>query len=429
MSEKIPGFKQGLGRLWSTGKVASSAARLAARRVVGLSGEAGTAVDARLGEALARELDSMKGMAMKVGQILSYFDGVLPDSTLGALRGLQHGATAVAWDALREVLEQGLGGRVEELFEQFDTEPVAAASVGQVYRAVHRGRAVAVKVQYPGIAATLQGDFQRIGALAGLASLLSAVDGQAIVEELRARVVEECDYLAEAGSQTFFASAFEGDPLVRIPPVIDERTCRTVLTTEWCDGADFYALLEASAARRNEVALTLTRFAYHSLWQLGRLNADPHPGNYLFDLEPGGPISFLDFGCVRAFDADYLEAQRRLTRIVLEGDEPAFPQALRAAGLVGRDRGYDYDYHWALLRHELSPYLSQPYRSQPYRFTPEFLKKSFEFARATQPNARKMAVPPQWIWQQRLQTGLHAILIRLRAEGDFATPFRQALEG
>jgi predicted unusual protein kinase regulating ubiquinone biosynthesis (AarF/ABC1/UbiB family) len=417
--DDLEGIRRGWGkRLMSTGRIAASATRLAARRLVGAEGEA----DGRIGEALARELDEMKGMAMKVGQILSYFDGVLPPATHDALRKLQQGTRPVAFERMAEVVTAAFGRPPSELFDRFETEPIASASIGQVYRAVYDGRDVAVKVQYPGIRETIAADFQRLGRFASLASLATAVDGAALVTELRERFAEECDYEREAVHGNAFADAFASDPEVAIPRAITERTRSTVITSEWAPGTDFYAFVEhADAERRNAVAQVLVRFAYRSFFELGTLNADPHPGNYLFPA--GGPVTFLDFGCVRRFEAEFVETQRRLARVILDDRRREFRDALVATGMVPNPDRFDFDLHWDLLAHQWAPY-----RAPGFRFTPDYLAHAADFSRPGNPNLRKLAIPPPWIWLQRLQWGLHAVLVRLGAEGDFATPLRALLD-
>jgi predicted unusual protein kinase regulating ubiquinone biosynthesis (AarF/ABC1/UbiB family) len=403
-----------IGRALATGKITKDALHLATRGV--LKRTAGE-TDAVIGEDLARELDKMKGIAMKVGQILSYFEGALPSPTHDALRTLQRGAQPVAFDTLVPVLESAFGRPLHTLFDSIDETPVAAASIGQVHRAVYAGRRVAVKIQYPKVRETFEADFARVGALARVASLATAVDGAALAAELRERVLEECDYLREADHQEAFARAFADDRAIVIPEVIRARCAETVLTTQWQDGEDFYQVCEhADRDRRSEIGLILARFAHRSLFGLGTLNADPHPGNYLFP--GGGSVVFLDFGCVRRFEPAYLERERALTLTVLNDRRADFRNALLETGIVPRPKKFDFDAHWALMRHQYAPYLSER-----FEFTPEYLRAGMSFSRPDNPNLRRLAIPPPWIWQQRLQWGLHAVLVRLAAEG----PFRDVL--
>jgi predicted unusual protein kinase regulating ubiquinone biosynthesis (AarF/ABC1/UbiB family) len=322
---------------------------------------------------------------------------------------------------MKTVIENAFGEPVDALFDDFDPKPIAAASIGQVYRAHFEGRPVAVKVQYPGIRDTMDDDFGRLEALSRMASLATAVDGRAIVRELQSRIHEECDYLREAAHQSAFAAAFADDADVAIPEVVYERTRDMVLTTAWSPGSDFYGFVGgASGDRRDEVGQVLARFAFRSLYGLGSLNADPHPGNYLFPDD--GRVVFLDFGCVRHFDAEFLAAQRHLTEVVIDDRRPEFDDALLAAGMVAKPDRFDFDHHWALMCHELSPY-----RSARFRFTTEYVRRGMEFSRPGNPNLRLLAIPPQWIWLERLTWGLHAVLARLDAEGPFADVMREAL--
>lgn len=407
------------GRFLSTGRIAGSALRLASRRLRGA--QAGQ-TDGAIGERLARELDGMKGLAMKVGQILSYFDGILPEETHAALRSLQAGSRAVDFAVMREVLEAELGGRVESLFEAFDETPVASASIGQVYRARYDGRAVAVKVQYPHVQETFRSDFGRIRKLAKLASLATAVDGPAIADELAERIGEECDYRREAAFQTAFAKAFSWEPRIQIPDVVEARSAERVITSTWCEGRDFYSFVESSTGdQRNAAGLLLARFAFTSLFRLGTLNADPHPGNYLFP--EGDAVVFLDFGCIRHFAPEILEVERELVRVVIEDRREAFRDALLATGIVAKPRRFDFDVHWAMLCHQYAPY-----RAPHFRFSMDYIREGMAFNRPSNPNLRKLAIPPYWIWLQRLHWGLHAVLARLQAEGDFRQVLCEALQ-
>lgn len=408
----------GFVRAAATGRVAAQAARLGLRRVLGRDPDD---ADALIGQKLAQELDQMKGLAMKVGQILSYMDGAVPPQVQEALRGLQRGGQPVAWEVLAGVVQEALGAPVAALFDSLDTVPAAAASVGQVHRGVYLGQPVAVKIQYPYVRATLSADFARISNLASLASLATRVDGPALARELRDRMLDECDYRREAAHQDLFANAYAADPDVRIPGVVHERTAETVITTAWADGEDFYTFLDrASQAEKNHVAKVLVRFAYTSLFGLGVLNADPHPGNYLFP--QGTQVVFLDFGCVRVFTDAELDPERALMQTVLNDDRAGFRDALVNTGMVPDPHRFDFDLHYAMMRH-----LLEPYWRPTFQFTAEHIRRAMEYNQPSNPNLRRLAIPPAWIWQQRLMWGLHAVLARLDAQGGFSDVMRQAL--
>lgn len=400
-------------------RVAWTAGRLAGRRL--FRREVGPK-DLALGDHLTAQLDEMKGLAMKVGQIVSYLDVPLPDAVQDQLAALQTGQRGMPAEQTRAVIEQALGRPVEALFDDFDFEPIAAASIGQVHRARVDGRAVAVKVQYPTVAESFAKDLGSLGRVASLASLASAVDGTAIVGELGARLVEECDYEREARMQRAFAAAFADDPDVRIPEVLEDRSAQTVLTTAWVEGEDFEALRHhADPARRNQIAATLVRFTYRSLLEFAAIQADPHPGNFLF--VPGGPVAFLDFGCVRAFDPEFVAAIRQMAAALRDDDRASFREATLAMGLVGRPRKFDYDHFYMVMEH-----LHRPLLVPHFRFDRSYVREAMALNGPTSPNARTMAMPPAYIWVARLQWGLWSVLTRLRAEGSFRGLLDELLE-
>jgi len=405
-----------------TRRLLGATARAGARRLVRTSKED----DLLFGDALFNELDAMKGMAMKIGQILSYMDGTLPQETQRALSKLQQGVRPVPFETIEEVLVTELGGPITDHFDHFDRDPIAAASIGQVHRATLRGQDLAVKVQYPNVRQTFEADMSQLRRLARVASMASQVDGLAIVAELRDRVLEECDYLAEARSTRRFAKAFADLPEIRVPEVIDDRSTARVLTTAWCEGRDLETFIaESTPEQRTRAALTLTRFAWRSLWRDGIIHADPHPGNQRYGDEDGAPhVVFLDFGCVRAFEPDYLARERAVLDAVLAGDRVRFREATLATGMVAKPRGFDWDIQWAMTRH-----LWEPYLTPTFRFTSEYIQRVSEFSRPTNPNLQRLSIPPPWIWLQRLTWGLHSVLARMGASGPFADVLRQALAG
>jgi predicted unusual protein kinase regulating ubiquinone biosynthesis (AarF/ABC1/UbiB family) len=393
--------------------VAWTAGRLAGRRLLGL--QAGER-DLELGERLTGQLDQMKGLAMKVGQIVSYLDVPLPEAVQDQLARLQTGQRGMPPAQVREVVEAALGRPVEALYEAFAWEPVAAASIGQVHRAVVDGRPVAVKVQYPAVARSFTDDLRAVGRISALASLATAVDGRALVHELGQRLVEECDYAREAQAQAAFARAFAADRDVLVPAVLLDRSAPTVLTTAWVEGESFAELRLADATRRDAVAATLVRFTYRSLLQLAAIQADPHPGNFLFPT--AGPtaaaVAFLDFGCVRGLELAMVEALRGIAAAVRDGDRPRFREAVQALGVVGKPHSFDYEHFFAVMEH-----LHRPLVSPRFTFEPAYVREGYALNGPGSPNARTMAMPPAYIWVARLQWGLWSILARLHASGSF----------
>lgn len=367
------------------------------------------------------ELDELKGMAMKVGQILSYMDGAVPERAQRRLAALQRGQSPLPFAQMRPVLEQGLGAPLEQLYDSIDEVAVAAASIGQVHRGRLEGREVAVKLQYPGVRETFSADVTQLRRIAGLAGLATQVDGQAIVDDLRDRLMEECDYLHEMRWQRRFAEWFADDPDIEVPAVFEDRCAETVLTTAWCEGVGLDVFTEAPQAARDRAGLALARFAWMPMFAHGSIHADPHPGNQLYRSD--GRVVVLDFGFVRTFERSWLDATRQELLAVLDSDRPSFVQAVRAGGMVARADRFDFDAHWEMQRHLWAPYIDKH-----HRFEADWLREGQRFSRPSNKNLRSLAIPPPWIWLTRLQWGLHTVLVRLGASGRYRDVLREALE-
>lgn len=390
--------------------VAWTASRLAGRRLIG---RRVGAQDTELGELLTGQLDQMKGMAMKIGQIVSYMDIPLPEEVLSTMSRLQTGQQGMDPQRTRAILEDALGASIETLFDAFEIQPIAAASIGQVHRAKLAGQEVAVKVQYPGVADTFRQDLGVINRIASLASLASAVDGKAIVRELGSRLAEECDYLREAQMQAAFATAFADDPAVHIPAVVPQLSVGNVLSSAWVEGDKFEALrTSGDQARIDATAEVLLRFSYRSLFNFALIQADPHPGNFIF--ERSGRVTFLDFGCVRQLEPDFVAALRAMTFAVRDRDMPSFRRAVVDLGVVGQPKRFDFDHFFMVMEH-----LYRPLVAPHFRYTREYTAEGMRHNGPTNPNARALAIPPAYVWVMRLQWGLSSILAKLGAQGSF----------
>ena len=193
-----------------------------------------------------------------------------------------------------EAVTRELGEAPDTLFEEFDIEPIAAASIGQVHRAITKdGQAVAVKVQYPGVDEAIANDLSNADPLLRIMRrAFPSLDPEPLVQELTERLVEEVDYELEARNQTLFAEYYEGHPYIHVPSVLPELSTKRVLTTELASGHRFDEVLEWSQEERNLAAETLYRFTFGSMYRLHAFNGDPHPGNYIF--RPGGEVTFLE---------------------------------------------------------------------------------------------------------------------------------------
>jgi predicted unusual protein kinase regulating ubiquinone biosynthesis (AarF/ABC1/UbiB family) len=375
-------------------------------------------------------LGTLRGLAAKVGQTLSYVDGLVPEgqreSYERALGKLRDSAPRSSADAVRKVIEEELGAPLERLFSAFDVEPFASASIGQVHRArLPDGRAVAVKVQHPGIATAVESDLKNAGIAEGLVATFApkGVDAKAAYDEVAKRFREELDYELEAQHQRDFAVFHAGDAKISIPAVIDDRSARRVLTTELVEGLSLDQARTRSDTERRAWAETLWRFVFKGNLVFGMFNADPHPGNYLF--RPDGAVTFLDFGCVQPIAQKNLAPARAMHRSAIARDETAFAEATQT--LLGT-RGGEYGTRAvAYVRHCFEPMFNSPYRMTRDYTTSLFTElremKKLMWAK----DDSFVMLPPSMLFLNRLQFGFYSVLARLDVEADYAAVERRFL--
>ena len=286
-------------------------------------------------EDVATTLGTMKGVLMKIGQMASYIDDGLSPAVRRTLSRLQDSVPPMSPELAARVVEEELGMPPERAFASWDPEPIAAASIGQVHRAITLdGRAVAVKVQYPGIAETIAADLGNVSLLRRMLRITApAQDVDALLAELRDRVLEELDYRREAENQRLMAAYYDGHPTIAIPGIVSELSTRRMVTSELSDGARFAELASWSQQERDLAGETIYRFVFRSLYEVHAFNGDPHPGNYLF--HGGGRVTFLDFGLVKHFTPAELQPLMHMARdLCVKQDPEAFRRSMEEAGFL-----------------------------------------------------------------------------------------------
>ncbi len=410
---------------------------MAGRATVGvgrrLLGESADAVDADLRERAARQLftvlGELKGGAMKFGQALSLFEAVLPDDIAEPFRQqlarLQDSAPPMPVSRVEAVLADEFGPRWRDLFSSFGRRPAAAASIGQVHKAVWAatGQPVAVKIQYPGAEAALRSDLAQISRLSSVvAPLAGGVDVKSLTEELATRVMEEVDYLHEADTQARAASAFAGDPMLTVPAVLDAS--RRVLVTQWLDGAPLRTVADADQAERNRVGLAYVTALFAGPKRAGVLHGDPHPGNFL--ILPDGRLGIIDWGLAAQLPQGLPYDMGRLIRVALDGDAARVAAGLRDLGFVTRDVAAE-----DLLGY-LAPFV-EPARADEFHFTRDWMRAQYERighdSRGADPVALKLNVPPVYALIHRVWLGGIAVLSQLDVRARFADVLATYLPG
>lgn len=365
-------------------------------------------------------MGGMKGAVMKLGQMVSILGDSLPEQYAQVLRGLQQSAPPMAHDLMASVVEEDLGAPPEQLFAEFSPEPVAAASIGQVHRAVTPdGIDVAVKVQYPGVDVAIRADLDNMFILTNVARMMApGIDPEGLVNELKAVMFDELDYEKEAANQQAFARAYEGHPWIRIPRVVPELSSRRVLTSEWVEGRSFYDMLEAPQEERDRVGEQLFRFFVGSVGRLLFFNADPHPGNYFF--APDGSIWFLDFGMVKRFAPEVPDRLREQIRAMRAGDRDGLQDAMLRHGWFARDGAVDMDRVFEVVMFTQRSLVGP----DPFTFTREHSRDVVEAVMSIQGPygdvIRHLTLPPDHVMLNRIQLGVMALLGRLGATAPWA---------
>ena len=421
-----------------TAKLASLPAGLVGRTALGLGKRLGgrpaeivaAEIQQRTAEQIFRVLGELKGGAMKLGQALSIFEAALPPEIAGPYRAtltkLQESAPPLPARSVHQVLAADLGQAWREDFLEFDDTPAAAASIGQVHRAIwHDGRKVAVKIQYPGAGRALLSDFTQLSRAARLFGvLMPGLDVKPVIDELRARIAEELDYHLEAASQQAFADAYAGDPDIYVPPVV--QASGHVLVTEWMDGTPLSKIIsDGTQEERNRAGILFVRFLFSGPQRTGLLHADPHPGN--FRLLDDGRLGVLDFGAVDHLPDGFPPAIGRLLRIMHDdGDISAAERELREQGFLKEGVNVDGE----ALRAFLAP-LAEPSKTETFKFSRAWLRG--EAVRVTDPRTsnlgRRLNLPPSYVLIHRVSTEGIGVLCQLESEGLFRAEIISRIPG
>ncbi|GAA5169356.1 AarF/ABC1/UbiB kinase family protein [Pseudonocardia eucalypti] len=432
MTEEIPG-----GRVARVAPLVGLAGRTAGEAVVAALRNQRRGVKAadrhtRNAERYAEQLGRSRGVLMKAGQILSFvtFSTAVEDEYRGiyqqALARLQDSAPPMPAELAVRTLTEELGRSPGEVFTEFDPQPVAAASIGQVHKArLPDGRAVAVKIQYPGVDRAIRADLKNtellatfFRLLAGMAPGLTNMDLRAMAAEVSERIGEEIDYLTEAANQREFADFYRGHPFIRVPEVLDELTTRRVLTMEFVEGQRYAEALRAGQDLRDRWSEAIFRFTAGNLRLLRAFNADPHPGNYLF--HPDGTVTFLDFGCVKRFRPEQVRTMQAIIRATAARDPEAILREAAEGGFVDLADPPDAGELLAWFVDSLAPLVGP----QPYTYTEEFARTvvNAEFS-PNGPHARvvrKLTTRSDYLFISRIDTGMTAVLGALGGTGPWA---------
>lgn len=365
------------------------------------------------------ELGNMKGAMMKLGQMASYIDTGLPDNVRHSLASLQHDAPPMSGELAALQIEAGLGKRPEDLFLEWDPVPIASASIGQVHRAItHDDRAIAVKIQYPGVAEAVASDLGNMDWIfSALGGLFPGLDSAPIVAELKERLLEELDYEAEARNQSYYSDFFDDHPFITVPRVLERYSSSKILTSELASGVRYAEMLQWSQEEKNLAAETIFRFSFGSIYRLRAFNGDPHPGNYLF--ESGGRVTFLDFGLVKRFSVSETQLfDDLLQAMVIDNDVARFRRFVEDANLLAKDAPFSDEAVGDYFRYFYRYVLEDNVITIDAEYAADGITQLFDKEK-TGSLIKQLNVPPSFVVLQRITLGLIGLFAELDATANF----------
>jgi predicted unusual protein kinase regulating ubiquinone biosynthesis (AarF/ABC1/UbiB family) len=375
-----------------------------------------------LAEELGGQLGRLKGAGPKIRQFLSMVQldrAPEVERSQTALGALPDGARAVSFGRVRRVIEQDLDARVRELFADFDEEPFAVASLGQVHRArTSDGEDVAVKVQHPGVADAVEADLRNLGLVGPLVKRLApAFDAGAVLDEIRERISDELDYELEAQHQRRLERLFRGHPHVRLPRVHTNLSTRRVLVTEYVEGPRADEIRRLGHAERDRIGEIAFRFFFGLVWRDGAVAGDPHPDNCI--LCPDGRLCLLDFGLLRDLDADYLEGERAVMRALTDDDPQRVHDGLSSLGYLQETQSFDRD---ALLEHLATAgewMLARGFRRVDPAYVSQILELGYPPRSPHFALMRRLRMPPPTLLLRRMEVQVLSLLGDLHAGADW----------
>lgn len=380
---------------------------------------------------LFKVMGTLKGGAMKFGQVMSVFEASLPEELVkpyrDSLSKLQDSAPPMSTASVHKQMKKNLGEDWRARFLEFNDEPAAAASIGQVHKAIWKdGREVAVKIQYPGAGGALIADLNQISRLARLIGLtIPGLDVKALVTELKERVIEELDYIHESKAQKQFANAYEGSPDYIIPHVLSAAP--EVVITEWVDSRPLLEVIKnGTQEERNKYGQLLLRFLLSGPKVAGLLHCDPHPGN--FRIAPDGRMVILDFGATAAFPNGLPDTMGTLLNIAMIGDDAGVVAGLRKEGFIRPNIELDPS---SLLNY-LAPF-TEPTSAPVFKHSRLWLQELF--AKTADPRnpdwsvAFKINLPPEYLMIHRTWMGSLGVLCQMESEFSVQDEFEKWVPG
>lgn len=380
---------------------------------------------------LTRALGNLKGPLMKIGQILSTIPEAVPAEYAEAFQQLQSNAPPMGWSFVRRRMKAELGPDWSSRFKHFEQEPAAAASLGQVHRAVsHDGRVLACKLQYPDMASAIKTDLSQLKIILGLYYKYDqSIKTDHIYSELSERLYEELDYVREAQYTKLYAHILRDEPAVHVPEIIDDLSTDRLLVSTWLEGHKILSFKDAPAEVRNQIAVNLFRAWYVPLYKYGIIHGDPHLGNYTVRDDYG--VNLLDFGCVRVFPAKFVGGVIDLYKALMVDDMDLAVHAYETWGFKNLSKEQIETLNiWA-------NFLYGPIMEDTVRpigevtngiYGRETAEKVHKRLRELSKDRGSIAIPREFVFMDRAALGLGSVFLHLKAEANWYRIFNELIE-
>jgi predicted unusual protein kinase regulating ubiquinone biosynthesis (AarF/ABC1/UbiB family) len=392
---------------------------------------AGDDADARNARALKAALGNLKGPLMKAAQMFATVPDLLPPEFAKELAELQTNAPAMGWPFVRRRMAAELGADWANKFQSFEHEAAAAASLGQVHRAIAPdGRELAVKLQYPDMQSAVESDLGQLRALVGLFKRMDgSIDPTQMIEEVGDRLREELDYDREARMMAVYGGFFASRDDIRTPQPVRELSTKRLLSMTWLEGQGLMAFKTAPQETRDRIAALLFEAWWGPMTHIGVIHGDPHLGNYTFGGEGAAHLNLLDFGCIRVFPPRFVGGVVRLYRALSEDDRPGQVEAYRSWGFSNlTDELVDVLNVWA--RFIYGPLLDDRVRTVADDVPPgEYGRREAFKVRQALKSVGGIVIPREFVFMDRAAIGLGAAFLHLGARHNWRALFEASLEG
>ncbi len=373
-------------------------------------------------EDIYNSLSEMKGSALKVAQMISMDNQILPKAYQDKFSMAQYNAPPLSYPLILKTFQQYFGKKPLDMFDEFSKDAVHAASIGQVHRASKEGKALAVKIQYPGVADSITSDLKMVRPLAAQMMKMKAADMKMYMDEVEAKMLEETDYELELRSATEIAESCTSLIGLRFPTYYKEWSNKRILTMDWIEGKMLPEFLKTNPSQevRNQIGQAMWDFVLYQMKVLRKVHADPHPGNFIIDADHN--LCVIDFGCVKEIPEDFFDSWFQLLKPEILEDKEALYKLYKELDLL---RDADTEAQQNLLKsmyEEMITLLGQPFRQQSFNFGDDvFFKKIYTMGEGFAKdkdfrNINNARGPKHSIYVMRTMFGIYTLLNQIKAE-------------